>query len=86
MALAGYRIGCNFSSGSYLYVDDLITKPNSQSQGLGTQMMRHLEMIVGDAGCRHDLTHSSEVRLGAHRFYLKKGFNIHAHYFDKELD
>ena len=83
--LAGYRLASSLSLGTYFYLGDLVTNPTCQGQGLAGQMLRYLEAIARDAGCRQIHLDAGVERFGAHRFYAKQGFNIVFHHFAKEL-
>jgi GNAT superfamily N-acetyltransferase len=42
VALAGWRLQENFVYGSYLYVDDLVARPESRGRGLGSRLLAKL--------------------------------------------
>ncbi|SDU45012.1 GNAT family N-acetyltransferase [Stappia sp. ES.058] len=50
VALAGYRLQNNLMHGRHLYLDDLVTDGKRRSQGLGQQLLLHMQAVGRDAG------------------------------------
>jgi GNAT superfamily N-acetyltransferase len=78
---AGYRFGESLSRGRHLYVDDLVTAPHMRSQGCGRHMLDALAAEARRAGCASLVLDSGFSRTGAHRFYVRYGFDIQAIHF-----
>jgi GNAT superfamily N-acetyltransferase len=86
-AVAGFRIGNNLADGHYLYVDDLVARPEFRRRGLGTALLVWLAREAGRLGCDH-LSLDSAVgldRADAHRLYFNSGLTITAHHFERRL-
>ena len=86
-AVAGFRVGNNLADGHYLYVDDLVARPEFRRRGLGTALLVWLAREAASLGCDH-LSLDSAVgpqRADAHRLYLNSGLTITAHHFERRL-
>jgi GNAT superfamily N-acetyltransferase len=79
--VAGFVIGTKLAWGKHLYVDDLVTGERHRSTGAGARMMEWLKSYAREHGCRQLHLDSGVQRFGAHRFYLREGFNIASHHF-----
>ncbi len=75
-AVAGFRIGENLAWGRFLYVDDLVTRPELRSQGYGTALLAWLKGHAAAEGCGQLHLDSGMQRTDAHRFYLREGVPI----------
>ncbi len=84
-AVAGFVIGWKLSWGKHLYLDDLVTVENARSKGVGLQLLQWLENYAKQQGCEQFHLGSGVQRFGAHRFYLRNGFDIKSHHFTKQL-
>ncbi|MEE1674984.1 GNAT family N-acetyltransferase [Agarivorans aestuarii] len=85
VAVAGFVIGLKLSWGKHLYLDDLVTVENVRSKGFGLQLLQWLENYAKQQGCGQFHLGSGVQRFGAHRFYLRNGFDIKSHHFTKRL-
>ena len=85
LAVAGYRIVTNLHMGRHLYVEDLVTRGEARSQGLGAQMIRWLRRQAVAAGCGYLDLDSGTQRSGAHRFYFRHGLTIASYHFSEPL-
>lgn len=85
VALAGYRCGEFLAWGKILYVDDLVTDEATRSRGHGRALLHWLEREARRTGCAEIHLDSGVQRFGAHRFYLREGFDITSHHFAKKL-
>ncbi len=83
---AGYRFGESLSRGRFLYVDDLVTAPHMRSRGCGRRMLEALAAEARRAGCATLVLDSGFARTGAHRFYVRHGFDIQALHFRMRLE
>jgi GNAT superfamily N-acetyltransferase len=86
-AVAGFRLGRNTAWGSYVYVDDLVTRADRRGQGHADAVMAVVEEIARAAGCE-ELHLDSGVgpeRADAHRFYFRHRMRIASYHFTKSL-
>lgn len=87
-AVAGFRLGECLSWGKYLYVEDLVTRPEARGRGHAAALLSWLELQAREHGCEQ-LHLDSDVgpdRADAHRFYLKHRFRISSHHFARPVD
>lgn len=84
-AVAGIRIAEWLAGGKYLEIEDLVTKDGERSSGYGGELFDWIVEFAKREGCGQLRLVSAVTRFGAHRFYLKKGMNIEAHYFSMSL-
>ena len=78
---AGFVIGLKLAWGKHLYVDDLVTREQARSTGIGTQLLNWLKVYALEQGCEQLHLDSGVQRFAAHRFYLRHGFQIASHHF-----
>lgn len=84
-ACAGFRVYSNLFCGRHLYVDDLVTLATDRSKGRGRALLRWLRERAVRDGCEMLILDSGVQRFGAHRFYLREGFDIIGHHFAMKL-
>lgn len=84
-AVSGFRILNNLGRGKFLYVDDLVTKPEDRSKGYGSILFDWLKKYANDNNCKQVVLDSGVQRFGAHKFYLEKGMKIVGHHFAMDL-
>jgi len=84
-AVGGFRIAEWLAGGKYLEIEDLISKDGERSKGYGGELFDWLVEFARSENCDQLRLVSSVVRYGAHRFYLRKGMIIEAHYFSMPL-
>lgn len=84
-AVAGYRIAEWLANARYLEIEDLVTAAPSRSKGYGGELFDWLVGVATDARCRQVRLVSNVKRVDAHRFYLRKGMIIEAHYFSMNV-
>jgi GNAT superfamily N-acetyltransferase len=84
-AVGGFRILNNLGRGKFLYVDDLVTKPEDRSKGYGSILFDWLKKYANDNNCKQVVLDSGVQRFGAHKFYLEKGMKIVGHHFSMDL-
>ena len=84
-AVGGFRIAEWLAGGKYLEIEDLVSKDGERSKGYGGALFDWLVEHAKREGCDHIRLMSHVTRFGAHRFYLRKGMNIEAHYFSMKL-
>lgn len=66
LALAGFRLSECFAWGKFLYVDDLVTHPQSRSQGYGEQVLNWLTDYAQQHHCQTLELDSGVQRFAAH--------------------
>ncbi|QBI20168.1 GNAT family N-acetyltransferase [Egibacter rhizosphaerae] len=85
LGVAGWRVFTTFADGRTLHLDDLVTATQARSGGVGARLLRHLEEWARADGCARLRLDSGVTRHGAHRFYLREGYRIASHHFEKDL-
>ena len=84
-AVAGYRYLESLFSGRFIYVDDLVTRPEDRSCGYGAQL---LDWIIDQArlhACDQVELDSGVQRFDAHRFYFSRRMKIASYHFSIKL-
>jgi len=81
LCVAGFVVGTKLAWGKHIYVDDLVTAERHRSRGAGAKMLEWLKSYARDLDCRELHLDSGVQRFGAHRFYLREGFDIASHHF-----
>jgi ribosomal protein S18 acetylase RimI-like enzyme len=84
-AVAGIRISEWLAGGRYLEIEDLVAKSDDRSKGYGGELFDWLVKYAKEHGCRQIRLVSRVSRVDAHRFYLRKGMNLEAHYFSLDV-
>lgn len=80
-SVAGYRISEWLAGGKYLEIEDLVSKASDRSKGYGGELFDWLKNLAAQSGCRQMRLVSNVRRLDAHRFYVRKGMTLDAHFF-----
>ena len=84
-AVAGFRISEWLAGGKYLEIEDLVAKSSERSKGYGGELFDWLVQHARENNCQQVRLVSRVSRVDAHRFYLRKGMNLEAHYFSMNL-
>jgi GNAT superfamily N-acetyltransferase len=84
-SVAGFRLFECLAWGHIMYIDDLVTRPESRGQGYGRLLMNWLLEHARAQGCEQMYLDSGFQRHSAHRFYLNAGFRLTTHHFALEL-
>ncbi len=84
-AVGGIRVGEWLAGGKYLEIEDLITKSGERSKNYGGELFDWIVEYAKNENCAQVKLVSHVKRYGAHKFYLKKGMIIEAHYFSLAL-
>ena len=84
-AVAGFRISEWLAGGRYLEVEDLVSKSGERSKGYGGELFDWLVAHARENDCSQVRLVSRVSRLDAHRFYLRKGMKLEAHYFSMDV-
>ena len=84
-AVGGFRIAEWLAGGKYLEIEDLVSKDGERSKGYGGAIFDWLVEHGKRENCNQVRLVSHVKRFTAHRFYLRKGMIIEAHYFSMAL-
>ena len=84
-AVAGFRISEWLARGKYLEIEDLVSKTGERSKGYGGRLFDWLVEHARENDCSQVRLVSHVSRLDAHRFYLRKGMSLEAHYFSMNI-
>ena len=84
-AVAGFRVSEWLHAGKYLEIEDLVVTGSARSKGYGGQLFDWLLARAASRSCRELRLLSGVKRTDAHRFYLRKGMLIEAHYFSMKV-
>ena len=84
-AVAGFRISEWLAGGKYLDIEDLVAKSDERSKGYGGKLFDWLVEHAKKNNCQQVRLVSRVSRVDAHRFYVRKGMNLEAHYFSMNL-
>ena len=79
--VAGFRVMEMLYSGRFLSIDDLVTDSRRRSQGVGKALLDCLRPEARRQGCDQNHLDSRLIRLDAHRFYEREGFEKIAYHF-----
>ena len=85
-AVAGFRTSEWLAGGKYLEIEDLVAKSGERSKGYGGELFDWLVEHARENNCLQVRLVSRVDRLDAHRFYLRKGMTLEAHYFSMKLE
>lgn len=80
-SVAGFRISEWLAGGQYLEIEDLVSKTGERSRGHGAALFGWLKNHAAQNGCAHVRLVSNVRRQDAHRFYIRMGMSLEAHYF-----
>ncbi|MFN8310109.1 MAG: GNAT family N-acetyltransferase [Chitinophagales bacterium] len=86
-AVAVFRMNYYFYRGKNIYIDDLITLPESRGKGYATALLEFIDEFGRQNQCANvhlDSGYWAERRT-AHRLYLNHGFHLASHHFEKSL-
>jgi len=81
LCVGGFVMGQKLAWTKHIYVDDLVTNEAHRSTGAGKFLVDWLKQYGRDNGCQQLHLDSGVTRFGAHRFYLREGFDITSHHF-----
>jgi GNAT superfamily N-acetyltransferase len=84
-AVAGFRISEWLAGGRYLEIEDLVVKSGERSIGYGGELFDWLVGYAKENNCLQVRLVSRVSRRDAHRFYLRKGMSLEAHYFSMNV-
>lgn len=81
LCVAGFVMGQKLAWQKHVYVDDLVTNEAHRSTGAGKFLIDWLKQYGRKQGCQQLHLDSGVTRFGAHKFYLREGFDITSHHF-----
>lgn len=85
IGFASLSIQHNFwQEGHILYITTMIVDERHRGQGIGTALVREIEKIAGERGCKRIELESAFHRTEAHAFYEKMGFEKRAYFYSRE--
>lgn len=84
-AMGGIRVAEWLAGGKYLEIEDLVTKDGERSKNYGGALFDWIVDYAKSENCAQIKLVSHVKRFAAHKFYLKKGMIIEAHYFSLAL-
>jgi ribosomal protein S18 acetylase RimI-like enzyme len=86
IGFASLSIQHNFSQeGNILYITTMIVDERYRGQGIATALMREIEKIASERGCKRVELESAFHRKEAHAFYEKQGFKKRAYFYSMEV-
>lgn len=80
-SVAGFRISEWLAGGKYLEIEDLVSRASDRSKGYGGLLFDWIKDLAAQSGCKQVRLVSNVRRIDAHRFYLRKGMTLDAHFF-----
>ncbi|MGO4109477.1 GNAT family N-acetyltransferase [Paenibacillus sp. YAF4_2] len=69
----------------FLVIENVIVSSDYRGQGVGKQLMLHLEQVARERGCSYIIFVSSGYREKAHQFYRTLGYSSDNQGFKKQL-
>ena len=85
LGVAVWRVIVNTYEGRRFYIDDLVTDEAHRSQGLGKDLLAHMESVARQLNCDMFTLDSGTQRTQAHAFYFREGMHISSFCFRKKL-
>ncbi|MCW8092163.1 GNAT family N-acetyltransferase [Alteromonas sp. ASW11-130] len=85
VGVAGGVIGEKLAWGKHLYIDDLVTREDVRSEGVGEGLLTYCIEYAKTNALKSLHLDSGVQRFGAHRFYLRHEMHINSHHFALEL-
>jgi GNAT superfamily N-acetyltransferase len=85
VAVAGFRVLENLAWGRFLYVDDLVTRPDRRSAGHGRTLLAWLHTVARREACAELHLDSGVQRVDAHRFYAREGMELSSYHYRTRL-
>lgn len=85
LGLALYRIHHNTYQHKLCFLEDLVVAEACRSQGIGAQLLAHLEAEAKRQGCHYLSLDSGTFRTRAHKFYYANNYVADCFHFSKSL-
>ncbi len=83
--LAAAWIATKIWCGRYLEIDNLVVDPAQRSSGVGSLLIRHLELIAREKDCKILVLDSYVSNHPSHRLYYRLGFEAWGYHFVKPI-
>lgn len=85
IGVCGAWVATKIWCGRYLEIDNLVVDPESRSGGVGTRLIRHLEIVARERECNLLVMDSYTNNHPSHRLYHRLGFEIWGFHFIKPI-
>lgn len=85
VSATGYRFTEALAWGKIIYIDDLVTHPDTRGKGYGGKLLEYIRDLAIEHQCDAVHLDSGHTRFDAHRLYLNQGYKIRSHHFSLEL-
>ncbi len=85
LGLAGCRLQENLLHGRFFYVDDLITREDLRSQGIGERLLAEVRTEASRLGCANLVLDTALGNARGQRFYYRQGLLAIGMHFREEL-
>ncbi|MFA9427250.1 GNAT family N-acetyltransferase [Natronorubrum sp. A-ect3] len=86
VAVAGVIVHTNFYYHQHAFLYDLVTTESRQSEGIGAELLAHVESWAREQGCETIVLESGLWRSDAHRFYEDRmDYEKYTYTFKKSL-
>ncbi|ENQ3080955.1 GNAT family N-acetyltransferase [Bacillus sp. WLY-B-L8] len=85
MCLAGTAICTNFYNKKHVFIYDLVTAEAHRSKGHGEKLLSYIEEWGKENDCSCVVLTSAFLRVDAHRFYEREGYEKVSYSFHKEI-
>jgi len=86
VGVAGYWLGVKFWCGEFLEPDNVFVLPELRSAGIGAKIMDYLEDKARQLGCKMVALDSYVTYHGAHKFYIRRDYEIVGYHFVKKTE
>jgi GNAT superfamily N-acetyltransferase len=74
ITVSNIKLDFNSAYGKYIYIYDLVTKPEKRSQGYGKKMIKYISSLAISFDCENLVLNSLIDKVEAHRFYKRENF------------
>lgn len=86
LAVAGVIVQTNFYYARHAFLYDLVTTDSRRSEGIGAELLAHVEEWAREQDCTRIVLESGLWRSDAHRFYENRmGYEKYTYTFKKTL-
>ena len=85
VAVTGFHVATHLSSGSYLYIDDLVVDSEHRNKDYARALLCWLEEKALILACNYIFLDAFVENSPAHRLYHSQNFSIAAFHFIKKL-
>ena len=85
VGVCGYWVLLMLYCGRYIQVSNLVVDENCRNQGVGKEIMHHIEKIGKELGCKKFILDSYCENKKSHSLYFREDFYIRGFHFMKDL-